>query len=82
MAKNEYLKSDKAPANKQEFVNIIEDWGRRATQTYTYNSEWFTLFNSNLASVWTGEQTAAEYTKSVEGDMQDLLDKGIEEQSK
>ncbi|MCU1579879.1 MAG: transporter substrate-binding protein [Rhodoglobus sp.] len=82
MTKNEYLKSDKAPANKQEFVNIIEDWGRRATQTYTYNSEWFTLFNSNLANVWTGQQTAQDYTKSVEKDMQDLLDKGIAEQSK
>jgi arabinooligosaccharide transport system substrate-binding protein len=82
MAKNEYLKSDKAPANKQEFLNIIEDWGRRATQTYTYNSEWFGLFNSNLANVWTGQQTAEEYTASVTQEMQDLLDEGIAEQAK
>lgn len=81
MTNDEYLTSDKLPANKQEFIRIIEDYGRRATQTYTYNSEWFTLFNSNLASVWTGEQTAAEYTESVTGEMQQLLDEGIAEQA-
>jgi multiple sugar transport system substrate-binding protein len=81
MAKNEYLTSDKAPANKEEFIRIIEDYGRRATQTYTYNSEWFTLFNSNLASVWTGEQTAEEYAASVQDEMQQMLDEGIAEQS-
>lgn len=82
MAKNEYLKSDKAPANKEEFIRIIEDYGRRATQTYTYNSEWFGLFNSNLASVWTGEQTAEEYAASVQDEMQQMLDEGIAEQTK
>jgi multiple sugar transport system substrate-binding protein len=82
MAKNEYLTSDKAPANKEEFIRIIEDYGRRATQTYTYNSEWFGLFNSNLASVWTGEQTAEEYAASVTDEMQQMLDDGIAEQTK
>ena len=82
MAKNEYLTSDKAPANKEEFIRIIEDYGRRATQTYTYNSEWFGLFNSNLASVWTGEQTAQQYAASVEDEMQQMLDEGIAEQTK
>ncbi|MCU1411067.1 MAG: transporter substrate-binding protein [Rhodoglobus sp.] len=82
MAKSEYLTSDKAPANKEEFIRIIEDYGRRATQTYTYNSEWFGLFNSNLASVWTGEQTAEEYAASVTDEMQQMLDDGIAEQTK
>jgi multiple sugar transport system substrate-binding protein len=82
MTENEYLTSDKLPANKQEFIRIIEDYGRRATQTYTYNSEWFGLFNSNLASVWTGEQTAEEYTASVTEEMQGMLDEGIAEQGK
>jgi len=82
MTQDEYLTSDKLPANKQEFIRIIEDYGRRATQTYTYNSEWFGLFNSNLASVWTGEQTADEYTASVTEEMQGMLDEGIAEQAK
>jgi multiple sugar transport system substrate-binding protein len=82
MTENEYLTSDKAPANKQEFIRIITDYGRRATQTYTYNSDWFGLFNSNVASVWNGEMTAAQYTASIEEEMQSLLDKGIAEQGK
>lgn len=81
MAKNEYLTMDKPPANKQEFIDIIEDYGRRATQTYTFNSEWFTEFNANAASVWLGEQTAAEYTAEVAPTMQEMLDQGIAEQN-
>jgi multiple sugar transport system substrate-binding protein len=82
MAKDEWLTTDKPPANKAEFIRILEDYGRRATQTYTFNSDWFTLFNSNLASVQSGEQSAADYAASVQGEMQDLLDKGIAEQKK
>ena len=80
MTQDEYLTSDAAPANKAEFIRIIEDYGRRATQTYTYNSEWFGLFNANVASVWTGEQSAADFTASIEAEMQALLDEGIAEQ--
>lgn len=82
MAKGEYLSTTQAPEHKAEFLRILEDYGRRATQTYTYNSEWFTLFNSNVASVMSGEQSAADYTASIQGEMQDLLDKGIAEQQK
>lgn len=81
MAKNEYLTMDKPPANKQEFIDIIEDYGRRATQTYTFNSQWFGEFNANAASVWLGEQTAAEYTAEVAPIMQEMLDQGIAEQN-
>ncbi|WP_345762399.1 ABC transporter substrate-binding protein [Diaminobutyricibacter sp. McL0608] len=82
MAKNNYLKTDKAPANKQEFIRIIEDYGRRATQTYTYNSDWFGTFNANVASVWKGEKTAAQYTASIQDEMQKQLDDGIAQQGK
>jgi multiple sugar transport system substrate-binding protein len=82
MTQDEYLTSDKAPANKAEFIRIVEDYGRRATQTYTFNSDWFGLFWSNIASVWTGEMTAAEYTASIEDEMQQMLDDGIAQQGK
>lgn len=82
MATDEYLTMDAAPANKVEFIEIVEDYGRRATQTYTYSAEWFTEFNANVASVWLGEQTAAEFTAEMAGPMQELLDKGIAEQGK
>ncbi len=81
MTQDEYLTMDKPPANKQEFIQIIEDYGRRATQTYTYNSEWFTEFNANVAAVWSGEMTAQEYVDSMEEGMQKLLDEGIAEQT-
>lgn len=80
MTKDEYLKLDKPPANKQEFVDIVEDYGRRATQTLTFNSEWFTEFNANVPSVWLGEKTAEEFTAEMAGPMQELLDEGIAEQ--
>jgi multiple sugar transport system substrate-binding protein len=80
MTKDEYLKLDKPPANKQEFVDIVEDYGRRATQTFTFNSEWFTEFNANVPSVWLGEKTAEEFTAEMAGPMQELLDEGIAEQ--
>lgn len=80
MTKDEYLTMDKPPANKQEFVDIVEDYGRRATQTFTYNSEWFTDFNADIASVWNGETTAEEYCASLAEGMQEKLDEGIAEQ--
>jgi len=84
MAKNEYLQMDKKPANKQEFLNIVENpnYGRRATQTFTYNSEWFGEFVGNVAAVWRGEQTAEDFCKAIKAPMQALLDKGIEEQNR
>lgn len=81
MTMDEYMKMDKAPENKQEFIDIVKDYGRRATQTYTYNSEWFTEFNANIASVWLGEMTAEEYSDSMKDQMQELLDSGIAEQN-
>ena len=81
MTNDEYMIMDKSPENKQEFIDIIEDYGRRATQTYTYNSEWFTEFNASIDSVWLGEMTAEEYCESMIDEMQTLLDKGIAEQN-
>lgn len=77
MAKNEYLKMDKPPANKQQFINIIENVGRRPTQTYTFNGEWWNVFSSNVASVYRGETSAQDYVNSVSEEMQASLDEGI-----
>lgn len=74
MTNDEYLKMDTPPANKQQFIRIIEEVGHRPTQTFTYNSDWWNVFSSNVASVYRGEVTAAEYTKSVEAEMQTALD--------
>lgn len=81
MTKDGYLKmTDKAPENKQEFIDIIEDYGRRATQTYTYNSQWFDEFNENAYNVWVGDMTAEEFCKSEADTLQSMLDEGIQKQ--
>lgn len=79
MAQTEYLAMDKPPASKQVFLDIASDWGRRATQTYTYTSDWFNDFNTNAASVWEGSQTAVQFAAQEQPAMQSMLDAGIAE---
>lgn len=77
MAKNEFLTMDKPPANKAEFLRILEEYGRRPTQTKTYDPSWFSTFSSGVSAVYSGEMTAAEYVASVTGEMQSVLDEAI-----
>lgn len=74
MAKGEYLKSDLKPANKEEFIQILEDYGRTYEYYSTYNSEWMAPFNVGLAEVITGRKSAADFCKEVEPQMQKILD--------
>lgn len=81
MTKDGYLQmTDKAPENKQEFIDIIEDYGRRATQTYTYDAQWFNEFNENAHNVWVGDMTAEEFCESIIDDLQSMVDDGIQNQ--
>jgi len=80
MANGEYLKMDSMPKNKQAFLDILADYGRLATQSRTFNQEWWSEFNSGIDDVYTGAMTAEDYCKSVKGSVQDLLDKSIEQQ--
>lgn len=79
MAQNEYLKFEKGPANKQEFLTVIKDTGRRFSYEYTYNREWYDEFFANATKVWEGQQKAADYCKSIQPKMQELLDKAIKQ---
>lgn len=78
MAKNDYLAMDKAPANKQVFLNIIEDAekGQFKPTYYTKNTTWFTYFYSESSKVWNGDMTAAEFVKEIQPKMQERLDEG------
>lgn len=78
MAKNEYLKMDKAPANKQVFLDIIEDpeKGQFKPVYYTKNTTWYSYFLSESSKVWNGEMTAAEFLKQIQPQMQERLDSG------
>lgn len=76
--------SDKStkPANKQEFINIIDDYGRALPANYTYNSEWYDLFFTDIQPVLDGKMTAADYVKQQQPKMQKLLDKAVEQENR
>lgn len=78
MAKDEFLQMNKAPANRQEFLDIIEDYGRRYPQEYTYDTEWWSTFNSESARVWLGEMSAEQFCREMQPKLQELLNKSIE----
>nr|WP_183597288.1 sugar ABC transporter substrate-binding protein [Paenibacillus phyllosphaerae] len=70
------------PANKQEFLDIVNDYGRSLPGERTYNAEWYNLFFTDIQPVLDGKVTAAEYVKSEQPKMQKLLDKANEAEEK
>lgn len=78
MANGEYMKFDKAPASKQVLFDILNDNARLATQSRTFNQDWFAEFNSGVGQVFDGKMTAQQYCTSVKAKLQELLDKSIE----
>ncbi len=79
MAYGEFMTMDKAPAHKEVLFNILENNARLATQSRTFNQEWFAEFNSNTAAVYNAEMTAKEYCESIKDTVQQLLDESIEQ---
>lgn len=73
-----------APANKEEYLQIVEDYGHALPANNTYNAEWYDYFFTNVQPVLDGDITAAEYLKDVQPKMQEFLDNALqlEEQSK
>ena len=63
------------PANRQEFLKIVEDYGRPLPANDTYSSEWYDEFWKNIQPVLDGKVTAADYVKKEQPVMQKLLDK-------
>lgn len=74
MAYGEYMECDDKPASKQVFFDMLEHTARLATQSRTFNQDWFAEFNSNTAAVFKGEMTAEEYCNSINDTVQSLLD--------
>lgn len=62
------------PANKEEFLQIVNDYGRGLPANNTYNSEWYDELFTNIQPVIDGKQTAAEYLKEAQPKMQAFLD--------
>ncbi len=82
MAETWAANSETKPANKKEFLDIVQDYGKPMPNTLTYNAEWYQLFFTDVQPVLDGKVTAADYVKSQQPKMQSLLDKAIEQEAK
>jgi multiple sugar transport system substrate-binding protein len=76
MAKGEFLKMDKAPANRQVFLDIIQDYGHPPIAAGSVDTKWLDTFNQEISRVWEGKQTADVWAKEMKPKLQDLYDKG------
>ncbi|GCD19525.1 ABC transporter substrate-binding protein [Cellulomonas algicola] len=65
------------PANRQEFLDIAQDYGRAMPAAFTYGAEWYDELWTNIQPVLDGKQTAADYLAEVQPKMQTLLDESI-----
>lgn len=65
------------PANRQEFLDIVQDYGRAMPAAYTYGAEWYDELWTNIQPVIDGKETAAAYLAETQPKMQALLDESI-----
>ncbi|MFT4156756.1 MAG: sugar ABC transporter substrate-binding protein [Microbacterium sp.] len=75
MAEKWKTESTLPPANREEFLQIVEDYGRALPANNTYSAEWYDELWKGIQPVLDGEQTAQEYLDEVQPRMQELLDK-------
>ena len=66
--------TDAKPANRQEFLDIVKDYGRAMPASFTYGAEWYDELYTNIQPVLDGKQTAADYLTKEQPKMQALLD--------
>ncbi|MEE1650327.1 sugar ABC transporter substrate-binding protein [Brachybacterium sp. J144] len=67
------------PQNKQEYIDVVEDYGRFVPDMLTYTPEWLNAFHTNLQPVLEGRRGAAEYLAETQPVMQQFLDTGHEQ---
>lgn len=73
------LDTESVPNNKQEFLDIVGDYGRALPGAKTYTSEWYDELFINIQPVLDGDITAAEYLEQIEPRMQEFLDQSIQQ---
>ena len=74
MAYGEYAESEGAPENKEEFLQIAEDYGRAMPAAETWSPEWYDDFWIDIQPVLDGDQSAADFLAKVQPEMQSKLD--------
>ncbi|MFT4260530.1 ABC transporter substrate-binding protein [Microbacterium sp.] len=75
MAEKWKTESTLPPENREEFLQIVQDYGRALPANNTYSAEWYDELWKGIQPVLDGEQTAKEYLDEVQPRMQELLDK-------
>lgn len=65
------------PANRQEYLNIIQKTGRAWPSDYTYNSVWYDDFFVGIQAVLDGKISAKDYCEKMQPKMQRDLDKAL-----
>ncbi|WP_260405450.1 ABC transporter substrate-binding protein [Paenibacillus sp. 598K] len=76
MARGEFLEQDKAPASRQVFLDIIEDYGRPDVPALSKDTQWIDAFWQDASKVWNGNMSAKDFTAEMQPKMQALYDKG------
>ncbi|MGH2531706.1 MAG: ABC transporter substrate-binding protein [Thermomicrobiales bacterium] len=75
MAKGEFLAYEKAPVNRQVFVDAIEKWGRPTLGWYTSNDEWIDEMGQGMDPVWSCEASAEDWANESAGKLTETLAK-------
>jgi multiple sugar transport system substrate-binding protein len=65
------------PKNKEEFLDLINDYGRGFPAEKTYTAEWYDEFFKNIQPVLDGKTSVEDYVKKEQPKMQKLLDAAI-----
>lgn len=65
-----------APHNKQEYLDIVETYGRVTDENFTYTRAWMDTFFTGIQPVVEARQDVGEYLAQVQPRMQTDLDRG------
>ena len=76
MANGEFKAVDKAPASRQVFLDIIQDYGRPDVPAFSKDTQWIDTFWQDASKVWNGQMSAKDFTAQIKPKMQELYDKG------
>lgn len=68
------------PDNKEEFLDMINDYGRGFPAEKTYTAEWYDEFFKNIQPVLDGKVSVEDYVKTTQPKMQKMLDAAIEQE--
>ena len=80
MAKDWVADKSIQPDNREEFLQIVEDYGRTMPAATTYNSEWYDQFFTDIQPVLDGKITAKKYVAQEQPKMQAKLDSALQQQ--